>query len=263
MRALISTFLILCSIALGNLSDQAPNEVALAESFLDDLISKDFDAVRSQVSPILQEQCTDEKLSELASIFPSEPLIGLELIENYTSTLSNKVWRGHFTFEYEYDSHWAVATVMMVRPEGEKEQIIGFNTYRTNLSQLEANRFTFEGKTFKHFGMLALTLIVPIFIIVTLVVCFRTPIAKKKWAWIAFIFLGMSALKFNWTSGEFKFLLVTVNLLGSGFIKASVYSPLILTTSLPLGAIFFWIQRPKLIEQTTTPSTEVIESDDD
>ncbi len=65
---------------------------------------------------------------------------------------------------------------------------------------------------------------------------------------------GFYKLKFNWSDGYIDFLIhrmekgftvefISIQFLGSGVERLSVYSPWVLITSIPVGAIIFLIKR--------------------
>jgi hypothetical protein len=110
---------------------------------------------------------------------------------------------------------------------------------------LEAiHAFTFEGKGWRHYLVLALAITVPIFILAMLVVCIRTKVPKRKWLWILFILVGAGTMTLNWTTGEIATNEFSVELLGASYQRASAFAPLMLSVSFPFGAVWFlWRRR--------------------
>lgn len=83
-------------------------------------------------------------------------------------------------------------------------------------------------------------------IVYALIVCVRTPIAKRKWLWMIFIVVGLANLSFNWTNGNYTIAPFYFSILGSGFFSASLYAPTIITLAFPLGAVVFLLRRCSL-----------------
>ena len=116
----------------------------------------------------------------------------------------------------------------------------------------EANRFTFEGKGPIHYIVFALTVAVPLFIVYALVLCFKTPIARRKWLWLLFVALGFFQLTLNWTDGAFGIQPISFALLGAGFVRAGPYMPFIFNVTIPIGAIVFLARRRSLAARSTS-----------
>jgi hypothetical protein len=129
--------------------------------------------------------------------------------------------------------------------------IWGFHVVQTPDSLENLNRFTFTGKSFFQYVIFALAILIPIFILYVLVLCIQTKIAKRKWLWIIFILLGIGRVTMDWSTGRWKLDLLNIQLFGAGAI-APLYSPWLITVSIPVGAIVFLVMRKKL---TASPET--------
>lgn len=152
----------------------------------------------------------------------------------------------NLTYQFGYDSNWIVANVAWHElPNGQRE-IIGLNAQPLTASLQEINGFSFKKARAAHYLFLAAMIAVPLFIITTLIVCIRTKIARRKWLWLIFILVGIASVSFNWTTGKAGIAPFSVQLLGFGAVASSVYSPWIISVSVPFGAVIFWIKRRKL-----------------
>jgi hypothetical protein len=238
------------SVVRADLSESSlvpREEMEFAKDYLGHIRSRNFDYVLSHIDPDLSGQVSIIKLEEIAAYFPSGQPISTELIGSQVNT-SNSKWQGNFSFEYKFESGWAVANVVMKRVD-DKTTVIGFNVYRTEASQKEHNKFVLTGKTFLHYLVLSLACFTPVFILITLVYCIKTPIPKRKWLWVLFILGGIGTISINWSTGAYGFKLLQYQLLGAGAVAASEYAPWIITAGFPLGAIIFWLKRKSFIEQ--------------
>jgi hypothetical protein len=252
LKTIFSLLVILVtSAAHADLSGSAlvpKEEMNFAKSYLAEIRERDFEYVLSHIDPELSGQVSEEKLEEVAAYFPSGQLLSTELIGSQVNTL-NETWQGNFSFEYEFESGWAVANVVMKRI-GKETTVIGFNVYRTEASQKELNKFVLAGKSVLHYLVLVLACIIPIFILVTLVYCIKTPIEKRKWLWVLFILGGIGTITINWSTGAFGFKILQYQLFGAAAAAASEYAPWVITAGFPLGAIIFWFKRKSFIEQS-------------
>ncbi|MBB3059725.1 hypothetical protein [Microbulbifer rhizosphaerae] len=251
LRILALTVLYWPFLAFADLSENnlvPKEEMNFAKDYLGKLRNRDFDYVTGLMDPEIASDVSPEKLEHMLSFFPEGKLLSTELIGSRVHTI-NGVWTGNFTFEYQFKGGWALANAAMKRVDG-KTTVIGLNVYRTPASQKELNRFSLSGKSTLHYLLLAMSIIVPVFILVTLVFCIKTPIQKRKWLWILFVLFGIGSISLNWTSGAYQIKILHLQLFGAGATYASEYSPLLLTVGIPLGAIIFWFKRRTLIAQS-------------
>jgi hypothetical protein len=216
-------------------------EAASATRLLSQLAAKDYESVESQLDPSLRTPSLRASLEEVAAFFPSEDQMGITTIGAYTNWV-NGVTSYELTFEHQYPSTWLVSNVVLQRRDGQLT-VMGVHVSR---SLKEINRFTFEGKSALHYLVFALAIAIPLFIVATLVVCFRTPIGKEKWLWVVFVAVGLVQFSLNWTDGSYQIQPISFSLLGAGYFRAGPYAPLILTVALPIGAIVFLVRRKRL-----------------
>ncbi len=221
-------------------------EAKFAEGYLNKLRLKDFSYVKSQMSAEILAQASDSLLIEMSNHFRKGELLSTEIIGSQVN-IFNGQWQGNFSFEYHFSDGWNLANAAFKKVNG-KYEIIGLNVYQTNMSQKELNAFTLQNKSIAQYSILLLAIIVPVFIIVSTYFCARTPIPKRKWLWLIFILLGILSVQVNWTTGDISVQPLSVHLLGVSAMASSPYSPWIIATSLPLGAIIFWFKRKKFIE---------------
>jgi len=246
----ISSFVFLIGLSACSYEDMAAKfipeeESKWAEEYISKLRDRDFEYVKSKLSEELKPKVTDELLLNMVAHFRTGELVSTNIIGSQVHVF-NGVWQGNFTFELQFSDGWNLANAAFKKVNGEPE-VIGINVYRTEASQKEINAFTFSGKSAVHFVVLVLAIVVPVFILITTIVCVRTPIQKRKWLWIIFILLGVSAIQLNWTTGQFGVQLIGVHLFGAAATSAGPYAPWVLSASIPLGAIIFWFRRKKFI----------------
>jgi hypothetical protein len=150
----------------------------------------------------------------------------------------------NLSFEYQYPTKWLVTNVAL-KQQGNTRTIIGFHVHEQSTSLEEMNRFRLAGRTPLEYLVLALAVVVPLFIISTLVVCIRTRLRCRKWPWVLFILFGIGKFAVNWTTGEWSFGLLSFQLFGASG-AAQLYGPWILAVSVPIGAMIFLLKRSKL-----------------
>lgn len=159
---------------------------------------------------------------------------------------------------YEYTFEKAnVLFTFTIREKGNTLKVVGFDGIVLKAPLDELTRFTLTGKTLVHYVFLGLTIIVPIFIVISLITLIASSIPrKKKLVWTAIIVL-VNVVRFvvNWNTAEIDFQILHFNFFGGfSFVRPSLASPWLIGFNLPLGAILFWMKRKDLLIQA--PETE-------
>lgn len=222
-------------------------ESSFAKGYLEQLRLKNYEYIKSQMHPELLAKVTVEELDKLSGFFPEGEPLNTELMGSNVRTF-NDVWSANFSFESKFEVDWSISSVSMMKQDG-KILVTGVNVYRTNESQKVLNSFGNAEISIPRVLIFALTVVTPIFMIVTCFFVYRTPI-EKKWRWYLLSFVGLGAIAMNWTTGEIATKIATIKLLGFGAGAASEFAPFIFTFTIPIGAITFWLKRKKMIEQT-------------
>lgn len=248
-KIIIATFILLVTAcSYQDMADKLipKKESKFAMDYLHKLQARDFEHVKKYLDPSIESQVTDEKLIEITEYFPSGELQSTELIGSQVNTL-NSQWQGNFSFEYQFSGGWALANVVL-KKSNDALSVIGFNVYRTEASQKELNKFNLSGKSAIQYLVLILAIIAPLFILVTLYFCIKTPIPKRKWLWVLFVLVGVGSISINWTTGQYAIQSFSINLFSASAMAAGPFAPWIVSASIPLGAMLFWFKRKGFIE---------------
>jgi hypothetical protein len=226
-------------------------EVEFSRKYLSLFQSRNFEEISKRLNPQLKSEKLQSQLEQVAQFFPPDPPQNIELVGSHTFKSGDK-WQANITFQYEFPSSWLIANINLERI-GDGELIVnGVNVNPIHDSLENINKFTFKGKSPIHFIFLVLVGFLPLFVIFTFVVCIRTAMKKRKWLWAIFILLGFVKFSINWTSGAININPLSFQLLGAGFVSAGKFAPWIMTISIPLGALIFWIRREKMIQEQKT-----------
>jgi hypothetical protein len=226
---------------------------ALATECLSALRAGNFNTVTSQLDPQVVKPGIESNLTQVAAMLAHGEPLSLELVGcNVFSTSEKK--RSNLTYQYQFTNAWVLATVT-IDTVGTRKKVFGVNVNPIPKSLGELNAFTLSGKGIQHYVVLVLAVVIPIFIIWTVILCARTMV-RKKWLWIIFILAGITKLNLNWTTGQMGFQPIAFQIPGAGMAKMGLYAPWILTVSFPLGAILFLIKKRKLLSEKEQKSTE-------
>ena len=248
---IVLVFAVFSAALCARASDALPasllpeQELAFAKDYLNRLKNRDFDHAKALIDPSLQNEVTDELLDRFArTLYPGEPL-SVEVIGSQID-IRNGQWSGNFTFDYQYAEGWLLASTALKKVD-DGYRVIGFSARRTAASQRELNAFRWAGLSPLHYAALVCEVFFLLFMIVSFVACLRTKMVRRKWLWAIATLIGWGSFQFNWASGVLAYQWLSFQIIGMGATKAGPAAPWILATTLPVGAMLFWLRRPKLI----------------
>jgi hypothetical protein len=257
----LALLLLIAACSYDYLADQVipKAETQFARDYLQKLQGRDFGYVRQQMDQNLSGHVTGQQLQEVAGYFPAGQFIDATLIGSQVN-VTNDQWSGNFTFEYHFSDGWALANILVLRSnaplvgiDAHNLSIAGFHVYRTKASQKELNKFTLADKSPLQYLVLLMAVAAPLFVLISLFFCIRTPMRKRKWLWLLFIVIGFGAISIDWTTGQYAIQPLIINLLSGSAIAARPYAPWVITANLPLGALVFWWKRKALIQAYSMP----------
>jgi hypothetical protein len=237
---------LLLTLAVGGCSQSLMSmftptaESKIGQSFFDDIRVGNFGPIRTALDPIYKDQLTPTMLQEIRNFFGERPVKSIKIIGSNTTT-SPAATTYSLAYEYELEGRWVVAQIVLRKLDG-RLQIEGMHVTPLTVSVEEKNAFTLTGKTPYHLAFLVSSIAIALFTIGTTIVCWRTPIPRRKWIWRIFVLFGISSLTLNWTTGFIQYQILQIVLFGSGFMKPP-YGPMMLQISFPVGAIVFWWRR--------------------
>ncbi len=223
------------------------NEIELSKQFFTLLQSRDFVSLEKFDSSLLSDHSARERdnLEKLAAFFPDAKATDVKLVGVHHNTSFGN--RENFSetsvaFEYEFSGKSIYARVVL-REQQNSISVSKITVVPLHDSLENINKFTFSGKPIGNFIVLGTILIVIVFIVSTLIICVKTPIPKRKWLWVLFVSLGFLSINLNWTDGDINIAPLSIQFLGASFWRAGPFSPVILSVSVPLGAIIFFFRR--------------------
>lgn len=88
-----------------------------------------------------------------------------------------------------------------------------------------------------------------LFTFITSAIYFGSKKEKSK-RWAVLILIGVGMLHYNWSTGALGFRFISIGIPTYGFVKASIYSPLLIGLRIPIFAIWYWVKRLRQDEST-------------
>jgi hypothetical protein len=226
----------------------------LARDCVNLLFQDRFDEIEARLDPSVKNADTHEKLAEMSTFFPSEP-ISVKTVEagvvhgrdSSTTTI---------TLEYQFQRSWLLAHIVIRTKDGLRT-ITAFRITPTAEPLEVMNEFTLDDKGFSQYAGLLLALSVTALTLYAFALCIRMKIGRKKWVWLLAILAGVCRLTVNWTTGEWFFTPLAF-LIPPVTISCTAYGPWMLQIFSPVGAIAFLRLRKGLASEAT-PLTVVPE----
>ena len=226
-------------------------EAAIGREYLEDIRLRKFEPVEAQFNRGFGTTVLRPAFEQMAALFPRGKPKSVKIVGSNTVTIGNRTTY-NFTFEYEFAHAWLLGHIYFAKIDDrlviERVDVLPLKDSVENL-----NAFSLQGKSALHYEFLALAGLLASFTIFTAIVCFRTPIPKRKWLWVIFVLFGFVSVSLNWTTGEISWNAITLELFSVGFFSQP-YGPTIVQIAIPVGAAIFWLRRRTWTSQTAGPA---------
>jgi hypothetical protein len=223
-------------------------DVEFAKAYLALFQARNFDAIEAKLDNRLKDAQLRGKLEQVAAAFPPGVPTNVQVTgaNTFTSTNANgtTVTQVKVSVQYQFGDKWLVGTVLTEK-SGTDIVVTAVNVQPASNSLEKINEFTFVGKGVTQYAVLFLAVVSFLVIVIALILIVRTPIPKRRWLWFAFALFGVVQLTVNWTDGSLNINPLGFALLGAAVWWGGPYAPVFVSTSVPLGAVFFLMRRGK------------------
>jgi hypothetical protein len=238
---------------LGLSGRQAPAEdIAFAKQYLALFPTRSYPAMEMGMDASMKDPQIRQKLVQMASLFPAGEPTAVTLIAS-TTRRSGSTSTSNLSFQYQYPGRWLLANVVVER-KGQAPVVKGVQVQPLRDSLDRINRVSFAGLGPAHYAVVAVAGIVMLFVLYTFILAIRSPAPGMKWVWAIFVLVGVGRFGFNWTTGILSIIPLSIELFGSGFSRPTPFDPLVITTTIPIGAIVYLIQRREWRQESAPPS---------
>jgi len=218
------------------------DEDACARRFIEAVRAGDYPTVK-QIGDFSKSNSdeTARGLRDFHELLAREIPISVETVGFNAIYNQSGAGDGHKTtllYQIKFPSGWLACDVCLDRKPNSL-RVVGthFNPLPNSLEAI--NRFSLKGKTPGQYAFLAACIAIPIYILLTLIVCIRSQ-APRKWAWLLFILFGIVQVHLDWTSGRMGLDPFSFLLLGASAFRPGMSSfPWILSCGFPLGATVY------------------------
>lgn len=249
MLRVVTVLILLASAGIGGVAglvSAGSSEVELGRALLAELQAGDFNALERRIDPALKSAALRSQLAAMADLLPAEPPRAIQvasLTRTFLQTVrTGTTYRVTLELQLEFPDRW-VLMLLQWRSEADNPVLETFRLQPLPASLETLNRFSFDGKSATHYLAAALVVAMPIFSVVVLWLCIRSPLTRKRrMLWALAILIGVGTAHFNWTTGAIWFDPLSASLLSSGYSRQGLLGPYVLNLSVPLGAIAFLLR---------------------
>jgi len=220
----------------------------LARHYVELLRQSQFEQIEDHLDPSIKNAETRDTLTGMHNAIPIGDPISIKAVDAST-TRGSEGSTICITLEYEFEpqaillngteisGNWLIAQVV-IQTKGGVKTVAGLHVSPTLKSFEEINEFTLADKGISQLVALFLAISVSGFTLYVFVLCIRTKIEKRKWIWLILITIGVFRFTANWTTGEWFFAPLSIQLPPvTGF--CTPYGPWMIQITIPLGAIAF------------------------
>lgn len=162
-------------------------------------------------------------------------LVGEEIVATADHGKVHKI-----AYEMPAGSGWLVVSAVL---SGDGATLYGLNAMPVEKPVEELVAFTFRHKSWLQFAFLAATLCTFLFVAATFFLAILRGKTWTRWLWAAFILVGVGTAALDWNSGMAALRPFSVQLLSASFTRPDVCSPWIVSLSVPVGALAWWVSR--------------------
>lgn len=211
-----------------------------ARRFIDRIRDKQYAEAEAMLDESIRAQASS-KLWKLHVIVDHGQAVAFDTIASFVGFF--KPWNGpakrqvSLAYQIQFPDAWVVADIV-VESSGQERRIKTANFQPISDSLQVLNAFTFKNKSIIHFLFFVACILIPIFMIVTIVLCVRSRV-RRRWLWISFIVIGLVQFQLNWSTGAWTIQPISFSLLGAAYFRPGLYGPWTLKFAIPIGAIIF------------------------
>jgi hypothetical protein len=233
-----------------------------SRSFINKVIKGQLESSFSNIEPTVLNEKTKEFITNANKNINGGNLKTVKVVEynwkTMFSTNSEKFTQYNLGYEYEFENKNILFRTSIVE-KNNKFSVVMFNGEILPGKLSELTKFTFENKTFVHYTFLIFAILIPLFIIITLVFMLKSrTTTKQKVIWsLVILFICFPKFVIDWNSGQTNFSFLNFSLLGSSFTKTTLYSAWLISFNIPIGALIYWFKRNSyLIAEIEDDKTE-------
>jgi hypothetical protein len=212
---------------------------ARSRSYLALFTRGQVDSAAARLAPRFVGPRTHDALTKVAGLLGGQQFDSTRVIGVNANTINGV---RHINMSYELHSppnRWSLANVATV--DSAQTWFVEGVTAKIIAHPLEEDvRFTFAGKTWRHYLWLLISVLcVATSLGMALFIATRGGMPKRI-GWAALSLVGLGIFSINWTTGASVTNLFSVQIGGASLTRGAPVMPWILSFSIPIGAYYAW-----------------------
>jgi len=229
----ISALVAACSPNKLEQTAMSPEERGLVRNALQDVALNNPGKLAQKIPPELVPKLS-KAMPAMRAALP-EPPFELSLT-NANWTMTGSVHRVHAIYQLKGRNGWALVDTTLASSGG-RTLLTGLYIQKTPGDPAKLNGFTLSNAGVGGWAMLGAMAAALSVTIAALVKIWRSGMFRRRWLWTIGSLIGISIFRLNWTTGEWGFQLLHVQLFSVGAFKQPIYAPWILNVSIPVVAL--------------------------
>lgn len=233
-------FAVVAGIAACAALKPDPATDTIAVQAFEDLRLGRFDALRARMTPEARAVSTNAQLQTIRDYAPSIVPQERRAVGWQVLLPAGAPSTAELAYELHYPDQGMLYTLVLKRPNGGAAWAVqSFHLNKASKADLARNALLSGGKPPLQWAFLAMTVLSPLLMVFALITLLRGPKMKLKWLWAIVAFAGIGGAQMNWSTGQWGFNLLSIQLVNFGLSKQGFlgFYPWILKFTPPIGAI--------------------------
>lgn len=238
--ATATLFFIIATLSACSALKPDPAVDATATQMFDDLRLGRIAAVRARMTPEASAVTTPAQLEAVRAYAPRGAPLERRVVNWSIFVATSSPQTAQMAYELRYPDQGVLYTLTLKRPNSAAPwSVERFNLLKASNAELARNRLQPLGKPALQWLFLAMTVLSPVLMLAALVIVLRGPKMKLKWLWAIVAFAGIGTAQMNWSTGQWAFQILSIQLIGAGMTKTGFlgFYPWLLKFTVPIGAV--------------------------
>jgi hypothetical protein len=222
-----------------------PEERGFAVNYLRLLANGQFDSGFALLAPQMKSDTARKALEQVGALLRNAQLDSLRIIGVNINNLRNSTGGSrqvNLSYEMPADStRWVIANVATQSSQSRVE-VIGFSASPTAGPLEKLNAFALRGRSFLHYVVLVLAIIMPIITLSMAVTVARAKGMPRRWLWVMLALVASPVFSIDWTTGAFTIRNTFFLLLGGAALRTGPAAPWVISFAIPIGAAVAYFQ---------------------
>jgi hypothetical protein len=213
---------------------------ATTAQVFDDLRLGKISAVQARLTPEAKAVVTPAQLQAVRAFAPPSAPLDRRAINLSMFLAASGPQTTEVVYELRYPGEGVLYSVRLKRPTGTAAWAVEYlDLKRASNADLARNGLSPIGKPPLQWLFLLMTALAPALMLFALVAVLRGPKMKLKWLWAIIAFAGLGMAQMNWSTGQWNFNILSVQLIGAGMTRSGFlgFYPWLLKFTVPVGAV--------------------------